>query len=97
MRVTHAGRTYELVPEEHSWKVTTIWVREEGDNVGEEYHHNTVYPGRFDQALRSLDRMLRDGLEPDADFNDAVATVAHLYRVIGDAAFDQGWLRKVGI
>ncbi len=43
-----------------------------------------VYPGHYDQALRTLlDRMVKDGIEPDTSLERAVVTVAYLYATIG--------------
>ena len=43
-----------------------------------------MYPARFDQALKTLlDRLVKDGIEPDATLEQAVATVAYLYATIG--------------
>lgn len=58
--------------------------REERQRV---YETAVQYPARFDLALRNvLDRMARDGIKPETGLVEAVATVAHMYRTIGDAA-----------
>ena len=79
---------YVVRPDVDCWVLATIKLRgQESKQAGTEYEADVVYPGRFDQALRLLlDRMLRAGLEPDADLNKAVATVAHFYATIGDKA-----------
>ena len=78
---------YVLRPDAHCWVVATIKKFRTGSQKGEEYESDVRYPGRFDQALRTLlDRMVRDGLEPDATLVQSVATVAHLYATIGRRA-----------
>ena len=53
---------------------------------GKEYETRPMYPARFDLALRNvLERMVKDEVTPEATLTDAVATVAHLYRTIGEA------------
>ena len=87
MRIEHGGVVYEIRADDHCWVVETIKVRTadtKKTKKGDEYASNTVYPGRFDQACKSLlDRMVRDGLTPHAGLEEAVATVAHLYATIG--------------
>ena len=86
MRITHDGLTYEITPDTLCWQLSTVRVNDAGD----EYTHNVVYPGTLPAALRSLlDRMVRDGLEPDADLAETVATVAHLYATIGSGVDGQ--------
>ena len=42
-------------------------------------------PARLDQALRTLlDRMVRDGLEPDDSLERAVGRIEHIYVTISD-------------
>ena len=78
---------YVVRPDHVGWIVATIKVRgSEAKQAGEEYETDVVYPSTFAQALSTLlDRMVRDGLDPDASIHEAVATVAHLYAHIGDA------------
>ncbi len=88
MRVTHEGFTYELTPDNHCWLLSTVKTRADDHekDPGGEYLSNTVFPGSFPAACRSLlDRMMRDGLSPHAGLTEAVATVAHLYATIGEA------------
>ena len=43
-----------------------------------------VYPARFDQALKTLlDRLVRDGVEPDDSVESAVERVEQIYSMIG--------------
>ena len=94
MRITHEDRTYELLPDDLCWEVCEITI---SPKHGTEIKSGRQYPGRFDQALQLLmDRMLRDGLGVTAELNEAVATVAHLHRVIMDSVADEGWLRRRG-
>ena len=77
---------YVVRPDAQCWIVATVKTFLRGSQKGEEYESDVVYPGHFDQALRTLlDRMVRDGLEPDATLEQAVATVAYLYATIGSA------------
>lgn len=89
MRIEHGGFTYQIRADDHCWIVETIKVRTEDTKrtkKGDEYASNVVYPGRFDQACQSLlDRMMRDGLEPHANLEVAVATVSRFYTTIGKA------------
>ena len=76
---------YMVRPASNGWIVATVKTFRTGSQRGEEYETDLVYPGRFDQALRTLlDRMVRDGLEPDTSLEQAVATVAYLYATIGN-------------
>ncbi len=75
---------YVIRPEPNCWIVATIKTRATGAQKGEEYESDVVYPARFDQALTTLlDRLVKDGIEPDATLEQAVATVAYLYSTIG--------------
>lgn len=93
MRVTHEGLTYEIRAYRQCWLLSTVKIRDTmsdpelaGTGPGGEYLSNTVFPGTFPAACRSLlDRMMRDGLSPHAGLTEAVATVAHLYATIGEA------------
>ena len=71
-------------PEPNCWIVATIKTRATGAQKGEEYESEVVYPGHFDQALRTLlDRLVKDGIGPDTTLEQAVATVAYVYATIG--------------
>ena len=75
---------YQIDADDLCWKVSKVNINKK---AGEEYLADSVYPGTFPQALRSvLDKMLREELEPDADLTGAVATVARLYATIGRKA-----------
>ena len=79
---------YVVRPDSNCWIVAEMRLRtdDDGNPTGEEYESGVQYPGRFDQALRNvLDRMARAGITPDDSLSDAVATVAHLYRTIGQS------------
>ena len=76
---------YVVRPAPNGWIVATVKRFRTGSQRGEEYETDLVYPGRFDQALRTLlDRLVRDGVEPDTSLEEAVATVAYLYATIGN-------------
>ena len=76
-------RDYVVRPDANCWIVATMKTYLTGSEKGEEYETDVVYPARFDQALRTLlDRMVRDGVEPEGGLEQAVATVAHLYSTI---------------
>lgn len=79
---------YVLRPDADCWVLSRVKVYgKDAKKAGQDYETDYVYPGRFDQALRLLlDRMVRDGIDPDADLDKVVATVAHLYATIGEAA-----------
>ena len=78
---------YVVRPDANCWVVATIKTYLTGSQQGEEYESDVVYPGHFDQALRTvLDRMVKNGIEPDTCVERAVATVAYLYATIGRAA-----------
>ena len=56
---------YVVRPDGGCWIVANVKTYLTGSERGEEYEADVVYPGRFDQALRTLlDRQVRDGLEP---------------------------------
>ena len=75
---------YVVRPDANCWIVATVKTRRTGAQKGEEYESDVVYPGRFDQALKTLlDRLVRDGIEPDTSLEQAVASVAYLYATIG--------------
>ena len=89
MRVTQNGRTYLLEPDgSRGWMLSTIKLRgSEAATPGAEAKTDTIYPSSFPGGLKALlERMVADGLAPDATLTEAVATVAHLYATIGDAA-----------
>ncbi len=75
---------YVVRPEASCWVVATIKTFLTGSKKGEEYESDVVYPGHYDQALRTvLDRQVKNGIEPDTTLEQAVATVAYLYATIG--------------
>ncbi len=75
---------YVVRPDANCWVVATTKTFLTGSQEGEEYESDVVYPARFDQALTTLlDRLVKDGIEPDATLEQAVATVAYLYATIG--------------
>ena len=76
---------YVVRRDANCWIVATVKTRRTGAQKGEEYEADVVYPGRFDQALRTLlDLLVRDGIEPNASLEQAVMTVAYLYATIGN-------------
>ena len=78
---------YVVRPDANGWIVATVKTFRTGSHKGEEYETDLVYPGRFDQALRTLlDVLVRDGIEPDTSLEQAVTTVAYLYATIGNSA-----------
>ena len=78
---------YVVRPAPNGWIVAAVKTFRTGSQRGEEYETDLVYPGRFDQALRTLlDLLVRDGIEPDTSLEQAVATVAFLYATIGSDA-----------
>lgn len=84
-------RDYVVKPDTHGWIVAKV---KTNAKTGEEYEADKKYPGRFDQALRTLlDRMVADGLTDVESLPEAVATVAHLYSVIGRHVDAQSALR----
>ena len=75
---------YVVRPDANCWIVATLKTHRTGAQQGEEYETDLVHPGRFDQALRTLlDRLVRDGIEPDTSLEQAVTTVAYHYATIG--------------
>ena len=76
---------YVVRPDANCWIVAKVKTFRTGSQRGEEYETDLVYPGCFDQALRTLlDLLVRDGIEPDTSLEHAVATVAYLYATIGN-------------
>ena len=72
---------YVIRPDANHWIVATVKTFLTGAQKGEEYESDVVYPARFDQALTTLlDRVVKDGIEPDATLEQ---TVAYLYATIG--------------
>ena len=75
---------YVVRPDANCWIVATIKTFMTGSRKGEEYESNIVYPGSYDQALKTLlDRMVRDEVETDTTLEQAVATIAYLYATVG--------------
>ncbi len=82
---------YVVREDTNCWVVATVKTFLTGSQKGEEYESDVVYPGHYDQALRTLlDRMVRDGIEPDTSLERAVVTVAYLYATIGSRAGSSG-------
>ncbi len=58
---------YVIRPDANCWVVATIKTFLTGSREGEEYESDVVYPAHYDQALKTLlDRLVKDGIEPDA-------------------------------
>ena len=67
---------YVVRPDANCWILATVKTYETGSESGKEYESDVVYPGRFDQALRTLlDRMMREGLEPCDGFGGGIHLV----------------------
>ena len=91
-RIPHGDRrdgslrigNYVVRPAPRGWVVATVKAFRTGSQRGEEYETDLVYPGHFDQALRTLlDLLVRDGIEPDTSLERAVMAVAFFYAAIG--------------
>ena len=77
---------YVVRQDTHCWILATVKVRESGKRKGQEYEFDPVFPGTLPYALEMLlERMVRDGLDPDPTLAETVATVAHCYRTIREA------------
>lgn len=82
VRVTRAGRTWEVQPGRRGWTLAEIRTRESG-----EYRSGVTYHPDLAAALGSLaDRMAAEEVAPDASLAEAVATIAHIYRTIREAS-----------
>ena len=77
---------YVVRPDKVGWVLSTVKVYgEDSKKAGEEHETDITYPGNYAHAMRSLlDRMVKDGHDPGATLQEAVATVAHLYAKIGE-------------
>ena len=83
---------------------TLCWVVKEpkvvkkkgGKMAGEEYFKVIGYPGRLDQALRyCLELMVRRKITPESSLAEAIATVAHMYRTVGEVVRDEVEMRRI--
>ena len=88
--------SYVVRPDGNCWIVATLKTFITGSRAGQEYETDVVYPARFDGALKTLlDRLVRDGIQPDDTLERAVEKVTLLYEMIGSKTWQDSFCQNV--